>query len=79
MKSCVKSKKGAGQFMARPRWWYGPDYRRSVKPPKQEEKAVCTRSEACKDCPFPASGFVCWGNGDECMRTRLEKMKENRV
>ena len=63
--------------MPRPRWWYGPETRRSTSPPQQNEKKVCSKSEACKGCPFPASGFICWGEDGDCMRTRIDKLKEN--
>ena len=63
--------------MARPKWWYGPENRRFANPPKEEDKRVCRRSEDCNGCPFPASGFICWSDNGECMRTRFEKMKEN--
>lgn len=40
------------------------------------EKPVCTRTERCKDCPYPAHGFVCWRENGECMRTDMEKITE---
>jgi hypothetical protein len=63
--------------MGRPKWWYGPEKRSCANPPKQEEKPVCRRTEDCNGCPFPASGFICWSDNGECMRTRFEKVKEN--
>ena len=76
-KKCVASKKGTGQRMARSRWWHGPEKRNCANLPIPEEKPVCTRTEACIGCPFPASGFICWSDNGECMRTRIEKLKEN--
>ena len=35
---------------------------------------VCSHSPDCKDCPYPGHGFLCWGSGDDCMRTRVEKL-----
>ena len=63
--------------MGRAKWWYGPEKRSCANPPKQEEKPVCRRTEDCNGCPFPSSGFICWSDNGECMRTRIEKLKEN--
>ena len=63
--------------MGRPKWWYGPEKRSCANPRKQEEKPVCRRTEECIGCPFPSSGFICWSDNGECMRTRIEKLKEN--
>lgn len=52
---------------------------RPADPPQQSEKKVCSKSEACKGCPFPASGFICWGEDGDCMRTRIDKLKENKT
>ena len=73
--SCGASKKGTGRKMARSKWWYGPEKRDYVNPPKQEEKRICRRSELCNGCPFPASGFICWSDNGDCMRTRFDKLK----
>ena len=54
---------------------YGPDYRRCRVPPSPSEPAVCTRSPECEGCPFPRSGFICWGENGECMKTRLQKLQ----
>lgn len=40
------------------------------------ETPVCTRSELCVGCQFPASGFICWGEDGDCMKTRIMKLKE---
>ena len=42
-----------------------------VKPP---QKPVCRQFSRCEGCPYPAHGFLCWGSGDDCMRTRVEKL-----
>ena len=64
--------------MSRPKWWYGPEYRKYANPPQQDEKTVCSKTEACKGCPFPSSGFICGGENGDCMRTRIDKLKENK-
>lgn len=38
------------------------------------EKPVCSRSERCKDCPYPSHGFICWHDEDRCLRTEMEKI-----
>ena len=58
------------------KWGARPEYRRCTAPPGCNETAVCRRSERCIGCPFPATGFICWGNDDDCMKTRIEKFKE---
>ena len=40
------------------------------------EKPVCSQSERCKDCPYPAHGFVCWHDEGNCLRTEMEKIAE---
>lgn len=35
------------------------------------EAPVCTRSKLCVGCQFPASGFICWGEDGDCMKTRM--------
>lgn len=57
---------------------YGPEYRRNYVLPPPPEPAVCTRSEKCEGCPYPGSGFICWGEGGDCMRTRMEKIQERK-
>ena len=46
------------------------------RPPEMTEAPVCTRSEKCEGCPFPATGFICWGTDGDCMRTRFDRLKE---
>ncbi len=29
----------------------------------------------CKNCPYPSTGFLCGGNDGECMKTRVQKIK----
>jgi len=54
------------------------EYRRYVTPPQETEQRVCTISEKCKGCPFPSSGFICWGADGDCLRTRFEKLKNDK-
>lgn len=72
---------GLGMKRRAKRKRYVPEYRRSTAPPAPLEPAVCTRSEKCAGCPFPSSGFICWGMDEDCMRTRMEKLqnKEERT
>ena len=44
--------------------------------PDPPQKPVCRRISRCKDCPYPAHGFLCWGSGEDCMRTRVKKLNE---
>ena len=43
----------------------------SQEPP---QKTVCHQFPRCEGCPYPAHGFLCWGSGDDCMRTRVKKL-----
>ena len=52
-----------------------PERRRHAAPPKETERKVCSRSELCIGCPFPASGFICWGSGEDCLRSRYMKLQ----
>ena len=29
----------------------------------------------CKNCPYPSTGFLCVGSDGECMKTRMQKIK----
>ncbi|MCI8856353.1 MAG: hypothetical protein HFH26_07380 [Clostridiaceae bacterium] len=29
----------------------------------------------CKNCPYPSIGFLCGGSDGECMKTRMQKIK----
>ena len=52
-----------------------PERRRYATPPKETERKICSRSELCIGCPFPASGFICWGSGEDCLRSRYMKLQ----
>ena len=39
-----------------------------------EDKPVCTEHPHCEGCPYPAHGFVCWGDEEGCMRKMVQKM-----
>ena len=69
-------KKGAGALNAPARRKARMEQRRFSNPPQSGQTAVCTRSELCVGCQFPAPGFICWGADGECMKTRINKMKE---
>ena len=47
---------------------YAPDHPADAPP-----VPVCTRSDLCLGCPYPAHGFLCWSTAGECMRTRMKK------
>ena len=34
-------------------------------------KQTMDRWELCTDCPYPARGFVCWSENQECLLTRM--------
>ena len=63
--------------MARPKWWYGPEYRKYSNPPLVQERPIANRSADCNGCPFPASGFICWSETGDCMKTRIERLSTN--
>ena len=42
--------------------------------PEPEQKPVCRQFSRCEGCPYPAHGFLCWSSGEDCMRTRVEKL-----
>ena len=50
--------------------------RRFSNPSQSGQTPVCTRSELCVGCQFPANGFICWGDDGECMKTRINKLKK---
>ena len=52
-----------------------PERRRYATTPKETERKICSRSELCIGCPFPASGFICWGSGEDCLRSRYMKLQ----
>ena len=46
--------------------------------PIPQPKPVCRQFSRCDGCPYPAHGFLCWGPGEDCMRTRVEKINNRR-
>jgi len=43
---------------------------------KQKEYMLEQSAAACcKDCPYPSTGFLCGGSDGECMKTRMQKIK----
>ena len=68
-------KKGTGIAPSCCKKKYYPERRRYATPPKETERKVCSRSELCIGCPFPTSGFICWGSGDDCLRSRYMKLQ----
>lgn len=45
-------------------------------PAEAPPRPVCRQSPRCEGCPYPAHGFLCWGEGGECLRTRMEDIRE---
>ncbi len=35
---------------------------------------VCRMFDRCEGCPYPATGFVCWGPDGGCLRSEMEKI-----
>lgn len=46
--------------------------------PTPPPKPVCRRSARCDGCPYPSHGFLCWGTGEDCMRTRVEEINNRK-
>ena len=44
--------------------------------PAPPQKPVCRQFSRCEGCPYPAHGFLCWGSGEDCMRTRVKQLNE---
>ena len=63
----------AVEIVHRIRCTYVPGYA-----PVPSPKPVCRRSARCDGCPYPSHGFLCWGIGEDCMRTRVEKINNRR-
>lgn len=42
--------------------------------PEAAEPPVCTLFSRCDGCPYPAHGFVCWGQDGACLRRAMEEM-----
>ncbi len=53
-------------------WEYLPELAPVISP-DPPEPMCCTQFERCKGCPYPAHGFLCWGQDGECLRTMTEK------
>ena len=43
------------------------------RPEAKESLPVCRERPYCLNCPYPAHGFVCWGE-DDCMRKNLHQI-----
>ncbi len=72
-----------GTFERLPPWWGGylsrNLFRVSHAPgyaPGPEQHPVCRQFARCEACPYPRHGFLCWGSESDCMRTRIEKIRE---
>lgn len=39
----------------------------------KEQKPICRKFTRCEGCPYPAHGFLCWGEDGRCLRTILER------
>lgn len=39
----------------------------------KEQKPICRKFPRCEGCPYPAHGFLCWGEDGRCLRTILER------
>ena len=39
----------------------------------KEQKPICRKFARCEGCPYPAHGFLCWGEDGRCLRTILER------
>ena len=40
----------------------------------EKKKHMQARTD-CRDCPYPSTGFLCGGSDGECMKTRMQKIK----
>lgn len=45
-----------------------------MKKQRQCLDSTVTTAE-CKNCPYPSTGFLCGGSDGECMKTRMQKIK----
>ncbi|MCI2046968.1 MAG: hypothetical protein LKJ90_04560 [Faecalibacterium sp.] len=45
----------------------------------QDDNPVCTHSERCQGCPYPAHGFICWRRDGTCLRTDMAKRNKQEV
>ena len=39
--------------------------------PMPPEPVLCTESERCRGCPYPAHGVICWHRDGGCLRTEM--------
>ena len=39
-------------------------------------RPICSDMPRCKDCPYPAHGFVCWRDEKNCLRTEVETIHQ---
>ena len=39
------------------------------------EKKKDMQVSDCRNCPYPSIGFLCGGSDGECMKTRVQKIK----
>ena len=44
----------------------------------QDDNPVCTHSERCQGCPYPAHGFICNYSDGSCMKTIVNKNTERK-
>lgn len=44
------------------------------RPEAKENPPVCRERPYCLNCPYPAHGFVCWGEDENCMRKNLHQI-----
>lgn len=46
---------------------------------KEQKEYTLEKSTAacCKGCPYPSTGFLCGSRDGECMKTRMQKIKNS--
>lgn len=42
---------------------------------KKKNVQARTALSDCRGCPYPSTGFLCVGSDGECMKTRMQKIK----
>ena len=45
----------------------------------KEQKPICRKFTRCEGCPYPAHGFLCWGEDGRCLRTILRKVNSQKL
>lgn len=40
-----------------------------------EEQKKQDKTVSCRACPYPSTDFLCSGSDGECMKTRMQKIK----